>query len=175
MHLIPSQIGAFWLDFVRACAADPTPRFYEAFFFDDNEASANALAELVVQGKKQATAGSLWSFEAEGKALVKPGQFSVVTLFSGQPVCIIETLRISVVPFAEVDANFAATEGEGDGSLAHWQQAHRAYFGRECARMGREFNPLMPVVCEEFKTVFIDPARLGIKPHSERGGLGGCS
>ena len=151
MPPIPSQISAFWLDFVRTCVTDPTPRFHEAFHFDDNEASANALAELVVQGKKRATAGSFWSLEAAGTALVKPGQLSVVTRFSGEPVCVIETLSINIIPFAEVDADFAATEGEGDGSLAYRRQAHSAYFSRECARLGRDFDSQMPVVCEVFE------------------------
>ena len=85
-----------------------------AFFFDDNEPSANELAELVVQGVKRATAASLWAYEAESKELPKPGHLSVVTEFSGKPVCVIETESVSVTPFAEVGATFAATEGEGD-------------------------------------------------------------
>jgi uncharacterized protein YhfF len=43
-------------------------------------------------------------------------------------VCVIETLAIQIVPFSELDADFAATEGEGDGSLDYWQRAHTAYF-----------------------------------------------
>jgi uncharacterized protein YhfF len=78
----------------------------------------------------------------------------VVTLFSGQPVCVIETLGIQIVPFSKVDADFAATEGEGDGSLSYWQRVHRAFFGRECQRLGREFSLDAPVVCERFAVVY---------------------
>ena len=76
------------------------------------------------------------------------------TLFSGEPVCVIETRDIKIVPFSEVDEDFAATEGEGDGSLAYWQRAHTAFFGRECQRLGREFSLSAPVVCEKFAVVF---------------------
>jgi uncharacterized protein YhfF len=69
-------------------------------------------------------------------------------------VCVIETLGIQIVPFSKVDADFAATEGEGDGSLAHWQRAHTAFFGRECQRLGREFSLAAPVVCERFAVVY---------------------
>jgi uncharacterized protein YhfF len=69
-------------------------------------------------------------------------------------VCIIETQDIQIVPFSRVDADFAATEGEGDGSLAYWQQAHKAFFGRECQRLGREFSLSAPIVCERFAVVF---------------------
>jgi uncharacterized protein YhfF len=58
------------------------------------------------------------------------------------------------VPFSEVDEDFAATEGEGDGSLVYWQRAHTAFFGRECQRLGREFSLSAPVVCETFAVVF---------------------
>jgi len=86
--------------------------------------------------------------------LAKPGDLSVVTRFSGEPVCVIETRKVTIVPFVEVTAEFAATEGEGDGSLEFWRRAHTAYFGRECKRIGREFSQHMPVVCEEFAVVF---------------------
>jgi uncharacterized protein YhfF len=72
-------------------------------------------------------------------------------------VCVIETLDVQIVPFFQVDADFAATEGEGDGSLAYWQRAHTAFFGRECQRLGREFSPHVPVVCERFALVYRSP------------------
>jgi uncharacterized protein YhfF len=61
---------------------------------------------------------------------------------------------VQIVPFSEVGADFAATEGEGDGSLAYWRQAHTAYFGRECQRLGRELGLSAPVVCERFAVVY---------------------
>src|SRR5687768_5227063 len=102
---------------------------------------------------KRATAGLLWTFESENKPLPKAGDLSVVTLFSGRPVCVIETTSIQIVSFSEVSADFAATEGEGDGSLPYWQQAHLAFFGRECQRLRRAFSISAPVVCETFAVV----------------------
>jgi len=61
---------------------------------------------------------------------------------------------IQIVPFSNVDADFAATEGEGDGSLAYWQRTHKAFFGRECRRLGREFSLSAPVACERFAVVY---------------------
>jgi len=118
---------------------------------------ANELAALVLQGTKRATTGSVWSFEAEGKRIPKPGDLSVVTNWSGKPLCVIETLTVEIVPFSEVTAEFAAIEGEGDGSLSFWQQGHRRYFSHECTRAGREFTESMLVVCECFKVVYQPP------------------
>jgi uncharacterized protein YhfF len=61
---------------------------------------------------------------------------------------------VDVVPFEDVTAEFAAAEGEGDGSLEHWRRAHTAFFARECDRIGRTPAATMPVVCERFGLVY---------------------
>ena len=151
---IPEHIAPFWRSFVASRTEDPTPRFFEAFHFDDNEHSANELAELVMAGKKRATAGLVWSFEAASASPPKAGDLSIVTNWAGIPLCVVETRRVDIVAFDEVSAEFAATEGEGDGTLEYWRQAHRAFFARECQRLGRRPEPKMPVVCERFEVVF---------------------
>lgn len=151
---IPTPIKPFWAEFSASLGSDPSDRFYEAFHFDDNAPSADELAALVLSGRKRATAALVWAYESAGKPIPKPGDLSVVTRFSGEPVCVIETQRVQIVPFVEVSAEFAATEGEGDGSLDFWRRAHTAFFGRECKRLEREYSERMPVVCEEFAVVF---------------------
>lgn len=154
---VPAHLLAFWGEFALATGGADEERFYEDFFFGDSEALANALAALVLRGTKRATAGALWSFEAEGKRLPQAGELSIVTDWSGHPLCVIETQSVEVMPFRDVTAEFAATEGEGDGSLSFWQQAHRAYFSRECAAAGREFSESMLVACERFAVVYRPP------------------
>ncbi|MGL6110400.1 MAG: ASCH domain-containing protein [Rubrivivax sp.] len=131
----------------------------EAFYFDDNEPSANELAALVLAGKKRATAGLLWNHESGSRPLPQAGDLSIVTDFSGKPLCVIETQKVEIVPFEEVTEEFAATEGEGDGSLRYWREAHEAFFGRECKRIGQTPDVRMPVVCEQFKVVFTGAAQ----------------
>lgn len=151
---VPTHLAAFWNAFVSSTGPVDEARFYEAFYFGDSEALANELGELVLRGIKCATAGSIWSFEVEGKRLPVPGDLSIVTTWSGEPLCIIETRAVDVVPFGDVSAEFAATEGEGDGSLPYWREAHRQYFTRECARAGRQFSEGMLVACERFNVVY---------------------
>jgi uncharacterized protein YhfF len=151
---IPASVADFWGRFVKASGGIDPARFYEAFYFGDNEQLATSLAALVLDGTKRATAGAAWSFEAEGKRAPRQGDLSVVTSWAGTPLCVIETTRVDIVPFDEVGAEFAATEGEGDGSLAYWRRGHTEYLTRECARLGRVFTGSMPVACERFKVIF---------------------
>jgi uncharacterized protein YhfF len=150
---VPAQLSAFWSRFVESTGRASEDRFYEAFFFSDREDVANELAELVLRGIKRATAASVWSHDEEGKPLPRPGDLSIVTDWAGEPRCVIETESVDVVPFRDVTAEFAAVEGEGDGSLAFWRNAHREYFARECAKANRDFSESMLVVCERFKVI----------------------
>lgn len=112
------------------------------------------LLAYVLSGSKRATAGSLWVYEHEQTPLPVPGDFSVVTDGSGIARCIIMTAAASVVPFEEVDEDFAFTEAEGDRSLEYWRRAHWDYFVRELSAIGRVATPDMPIVCERFDVVF---------------------
>lgn len=144
----------YWETYQKAIGQDVSALFYEAFHFDDNKEDANALVQLVLAGTKRATAGLLWSHEAEQKPLPRPGVLSIVTNWNSEPLCIIETTKVAVVPFGSVSEEFAATEGEGDKTLEYWRKAHWSYFGRECVRIGREPSLHMPVVCEQFRVVY---------------------
>jgi uncharacterized protein YhfF len=151
---IPAAVRPFWDAFTAAVGQDRSAHFDEAFYFCDDEASANELAALVLAGTKRATAALVWAFEAVDKPMPKPGNLSIVTDWAGTPLCVIETKATAIVPFEDVSAEFAATEGEGDGSLAYWREAHWAYFGRECTRLGKPPSLRMPVLCERFEVVW---------------------
>ena len=151
---IPAEIQTFWMQFQESAGIDASERFYESFHFDDNENDANELSQLVLVGVKRATASLLWTYEALQKPLPYVGALSVVTDWHGEPICVIESTVVDTVPYREVTAQFAATEGEGDGSLAYWRRVHWLYFGRECTRLGRQPAEDMPVVCEQFKVVY---------------------
>jgi uncharacterized protein YhfF len=155
---IPARYIGFWEAFTATRADDPTKHFLEAFHFDDNQPSADELASLVLAGRKRATAGLLRAHDHENRPVPRVGDLSIVTDYAGTALCVIETVRVDIVPFEDVTEDFAATEGEGDGSLAYWRRAHEAFLGRECARIGCLPDPRMPVVCERFEVVFIGQA-----------------
>ena len=162
---LPAASRSMWRAYQGELGDDISDRFYEVFHFDDNEQDADLLADLVLQGVKRATAGLLWSFEADNKPPPNPGDFSIVTNWRSEPQCIIETMRIETVPFEEVTERFAAIEGEGDKTLQYWRKVHWSYFGRECQRLGKSPSLTMPVVCEEFRVVF--PVDLAVESNEE--------
>lgn len=152
------QVAAFWAAFQHEAGGVDDTLFYEAFHFGDSPALADELAALVLAGRKRATAGAVWCVEAAGKRLPRPGDLSVVTTWDGTPRCVIRTTQVELLRFDAVPAEFAAAEGEGDGSLEFWRRVHAAYFGRECARIGRRFDAGMPVCCERFELAYRPPA-----------------
>ncbi len=152
-------IEAFWVDArthasLNGLAAywGPTPLDSlcpPSSAFGGSRESADALAQLIVDGTKTATAGALWDYEAEGEPLPQVGGLEIVLDGSGRPRALISTTAVEVVPFEEVTAAHAHAEGEGDRSLAHWRRVHEDFF-TTYAGHDRGFSPTMPVVCQSF-------------------------
>jgi uncharacterized protein YhfF len=120
--------------------------------FGDSEAMARELANLVVAGKKTATAGLVWAYEHDGDPIPRVGDIAIITDFAQrEPLAVIETTEVRVGPFSSCDEAFARDEGEGDLTLPWWREAHWAFFSRECADIGREPSEDMPIVFQRFR------------------------
>ncbi|MEL7974255.1 ASCH domain-containing protein [Isoptericola sp. F-RaC21] len=125
-----------------------------AWSFGDSPELADELLALVLDGVKTGTAAAVWEYEAADEPLPRKGDLSIVLDGAGVPRVLIRTTQVETVPFAEVTAEHAAAEGEGDRSLADWREGHERYWRRTLAQIGREFDPTMPVVCERFKVLY---------------------
>ena len=125
------------------------------FHFCDNAVDADICADLVVRGIKRATACSLAELELEGQTLPRAGDLSVVTTWDGLAVAVIQTTEVNIRRFGDIDAVFAATEGEGDGSLAWWREAHHAYFSRVLAGSSTLVDDDLLIACETFECVLL--------------------
>jgi uncharacterized protein YhfF len=118
------------------------------FSFGDSPAMADELLALVLAGKKTATCGALASFQPGGETMPVVGRRDVVLDGKGRRAAVIETLEVETRRFDQVDERFASDEGEGDGTLAWWRDAHRRYFERNGG-----FSADMQLVCERFRLV----------------------
>lgn len=151
------QIINFWHRFLDSLPEENKDSYkdFSVWHFCDNEEDANALVELVVRGIKTATCSLLWSYETEGELPPSPGAISIITNWAGEPLCIIVTRDVKIVPFGEVKKDHARREGEGDKSLAYWRKAHWDVFSRECIKIGKEAKEDMPLVCEQFELIYL--------------------
>lgn len=141
-------VEAFWNEFSAATGSTAT---FEAWAFggEDTPDLADELAELVLHGPKRATASLYQDAVADGDLPVIGG-YSVILDSKDSPVCIIRTTRIDLVPFGEVDEQFAWDEGEGDRSLEWWREAHIRFFAGE----GRTLTDQTLLVLERFEMVW---------------------
>jgi uncharacterized protein YhfF len=147
---------AFWRAYLAELPADHPHRAAkpDSFGFGDEPDLAEELAALVLAGQKRATASLAAEYTVLGEPLPQVGDVSIIVRGDGRPVALVERTRIDTVPFQDVDERFAATEGEGDGSLSYWRAVHLEYFGELCRRLGGTFEPHMPVICQVFRLIY---------------------
>ena len=138
-----------WLMFSRKNR--PMTDEYDAWAFGGEP---DALAHLVTEGRKTATASVYELYEYDNEELPQAGDYSVILDSSDNAVCIIRNTDVRVVPFRDVDEDHARREGEGDLSLDYWRNVHRELFTSWLEEAGRKLKEDTPVVLETFEVVF---------------------
>ena len=151
-----TKCEAFWREFTASLASGDPRRAAkpDAFGFGGESGIADELAALVLAGKKRATASLPVEYTSLNEPLPKAGDLSIILDGEGNPVAIIERISVDLIPFQAVDADFAAFEGEGDGSLDYWRKAHTWYFDSVFKRLGGRLEADTPVLCQRFKRVW---------------------
>lgn len=151
-----AAIQAYWQRFLSTLPEDSPYRAktYVAEGWGDSPAMADELGALIVQGIKTGTCSALWEWEAEGNPIPRVGLITIALDGRGAPLCIVETVEVTIRKLNEVDSDFARAEGEGDLSLDYWREAHRSFFSRTLPKIGKEFSEEMPLVCERFTVIY---------------------
>lgn len=134
----------------------------DAWAFGATPAHADELLDLVISGVKTGTATSVWDLQATGEAVPHVGDLSIILDGAGEPRAVIRTCALAVVPFGEVTAEHAFSEGEGERTLKAWREIHERFW-RRYSEDDRGYSPDMPVLCERFELVHVTEA-----PHEER-------
>jgi uncharacterized protein YhfF len=126
--------------------------------YGDSAELSIELLDLIKSGRKRAGTGLLWAYEYDQEPIAQTGDIEIVIDHNNQPALVTRVVSSNVVAFNEVTAEYAAIEGEGDGSLDYWRKGHWNFFSRECARVGKEPTQTMPVICNVFELLHILPA-----------------
>ena len=145
---------ALWEAFVNE---HPEYRGYPeppADHFGASEEVADSCVRLVMRGLKRSTSHSLLGLQHRGESLPGIGDLNIVTDWAGNAHCIIRTVKVRLKPFFSVSPEDARLEGEGDGSLEYWKQAHWDYYTLELGAFGKKPVQSMIVVCEEFEKIY---------------------
>ena len=151
--MIKKSVENYWKRFLASLPSDSPyhSKAYIAEGWGDSPAMADELGGLIVQVIKTATCSALWEWEAEGN----PIPITIALDGHGEPLCIVETIAVTIHTYNEVDSDFACDEGEGDLSLNYWRAAHKNYFSRVLPKVGKEFSEEMPLVCERFRVIYV--------------------
>lgn len=149
-----AAVQKYWDEFLTLNPAIPEDTLYQAWYFGNTQEMALELGQLVIKGKKFATASLAAANEIKPQDSPIPDGYSIVTDFHGAPMGVIQTVEIRHLPFEEVDSQFASDEGEGDQSLEYWRDVHGRYFTHEAAEHDFEFDERSIVCCERFRLLY---------------------
>lgn len=103
---------------------------YDVFQFGMSKQQANELAQLVLSNEKTATSSAYPLYELENEKLPSINEYSIILDGDGQACCIIQTIKMRIVPFHVVSVDHAYKEGEDDKTLAYWQHIRREFLQR---------------------------------------------
>ena len=141
-----------WQDFITKYPHYNSSNVPESYYFCDNQKDADACADLVVKGIKQASASSQWWYERNEEKPAKNGQLFIITNWEGEAKAIIKITKIEPKPYNEITEEFAQIEG--DKSLEYWKKVHWAFYIRERQPYHEKPSEDMIIVCEYFDTVW---------------------
>ena len=86
------------------------------------------LVAAILAGTKTTTSGLVADYEHDQEPLPHPGLRQAVVDSGGNPVAVIETTAVRVLPLADVDLEHALGEGEGYTSVADWRAGHEEFW-----------------------------------------------
>lgn len=138
---------AYWNEYWKGCE---TPSSVCAWQFGANP---DHLAQLVIDGVKTATCSAYVLYELESEPVPSEGDYSVILNSLDEPLAIIKTVEVNIMPMNKVPEEFAIAEGEGDRTYRYWWEVHEEYFKSELKEFGLEYSEDILLVCERFQLI----------------------
>jgi uncharacterized protein YhfF len=109
------------------------------------------LVDAVLRGDKTATAGLRSDYSPHtDESLPEVGDRFALLDFDDQPVAVVETAELRIVPAGEIDLDFARDEGEGFETVEDWRSAHERFWAEH------DIDDDTLIVAERFRLVECD-------------------
>jgi uncharacterized protein YhfF len=106
------------------------------------------LVEAVLRGDKTATAGLATDHVPHtDEPVPMPGDCWLMLGYDDEPLAVVETTEVRLVPAGEIDLQFARDEGEGFETVAEWRAAHERFWSDQ------EITDETLIVAERFRLV----------------------
>ena len=152
---IDKSVYKMWNNFTESNPEFKKDELPESTYFHNNEADANRLAELILNGKKKAGSGLYVWYEEANADLPKTGTKLIVTDFDGKARAIIETKKVDTIPFNKISTDYAELDmGTKFEPLKKWKKAHWDFFANAMEQNGKKPTEEMLIVCEWFETIW---------------------
>lgn len=148
-----NKIESFWFEYLEKNNLPKNTPYSGEFSFGFDKETSTYLSSLVLMNKKKATTSALESFTIDNEPLPKKGNKYVLTDFDDNPLAIIETTNVAILPYNSVTWEMAQKEGDVD-DMASWHQNYDDFFEEDSDIMGYDFTTDMPIVFEEFEMIY---------------------
>ncbi|PFM66872.1 ASCH domain-containing protein [Bacillus cereus] len=135
----------YWEEFWKN---EEAPQNVSAWRFGD---TPNRLAQQVVERTKTATCSAYLFYQLENIPIPTTEDYGVILDHDENPVAIVKTIEVTIVPMNEITEEFAIAEG--DGSYTNWKEIHERYFRSKLDEVDHEFSEDMLLVCERFRII----------------------
>lgn len=142
-----------WEKFLAQSGLGEEAKFAGEFGFEARGFAGTERLAALLAGKKTAAFFSYATFAVDNEELPVSGEYYIVLGASREPLCVIKTTSVQIIPYNQVAWEMAAREGE-DSSLEEWRARTRENLEDEGAVVGFEFSPDIKLVCVEFEIAF---------------------
>lgn len=147
------SLNEFWNNFLKSTGLPETTPFGGEITYSDDEQEFAAVLALILCGKKTAQFSALAGYHIDNEPLPHKSEYYVLNNWKGEPVAVIRTINVEILPFEEITWEMAQKEG-ADEDLSAFRSRYSEFFREDADIVGYDFSPEMPVVFEEFEVVW---------------------
>ena len=141
----------YWDKFCKDNSIPPTFNVQAEQFGTPYTETANELGQLIIQGEKTAASSVYILYQLEGIPMPNVGLHTIVLDSEDNPLGIIKTTEMTIIPMNKVPPQFALDEG--DLSYEFWYNTHKIYFENLLKYHDIKFTDDILLVCERFQLI----------------------